>query len=144
MLLLVPMTGCRICASSEDLAYPSYGGAWQRTVRDSGRVASLFDPAGAKSSELVSRDNAVTQDELERRRRDNESTNDDKSSDEDLPDGDSQGTSPENGSGNDDTPNLDPDEDLDPELRRRMEELRDQDLDDVKIIPGDALPPMLR
>lgn len=50
--ILVPCGGCRICAECNDLDYPAYGGLWQRTRRDSGRVGSVFDPAGAKVSEL--------------------------------------------------------------------------------------------
>ena len=63
-----PSTGCRICADCEDLAYPAYGGAWQRTRRDSGRVGSVFDSAGGQSSDLVDRDTPPTPDQLERER----------------------------------------------------------------------------
>lgn len=52
-LLLVG--GCRLCADCDDLAYPSYGGAWQRTHRDEGRVGSIFDPGGSRVSDLSQR-----------------------------------------------------------------------------------------
>jgi hypothetical protein len=65
---LVPQAGCRICADCEDLAYPAYGGAWERTRRDAGRVGSMFDPAGGKADALVDRDQPPTPDELERQR----------------------------------------------------------------------------
>ena len=64
----VPVAGCRICADCEDLAYPAYGGAWQRTNRDSGRVGSVFDPAGGKAPELVDRDDPLSADTMERKR----------------------------------------------------------------------------
>jgi hypothetical protein len=60
--------GCRICADCEDAAYPAYGGSWQRTIRNTGRVGSLFDPAGAKAFDLASRDEPEGADELERER----------------------------------------------------------------------------
>lgn len=47
--------GCRLCADGDDHAYPSYGGAWQRTHRDSGRVGSIFDPGGSRASDLSER-----------------------------------------------------------------------------------------
>ncbi|MGI9474568.1 MAG: hypothetical protein ACR2NZ_23725 [Rubripirellula sp.] len=65
---LMPLTGCRICADCEDLAYPAYGGAWQRTIRDSGRVGSLFDPAGGKASDLADRTAPLPADAMERKR----------------------------------------------------------------------------
>ncbi len=54
---LAMFTGCTICQECGDLDYPTYGGAWERTRRDSGRVASIFDPAGARSATLADRDN---------------------------------------------------------------------------------------
>jgi len=60
--------GCRICADCEDTAYPAYGGSWQRTIRETGRVGSLFDPAGGKAPNLTSRDQPEHADQLERHR----------------------------------------------------------------------------
>ena len=45
-LILTPGFGCRICQTCDE--YPAFGGSWQRTNRVSGRVGSVFDPAGAK------------------------------------------------------------------------------------------------
>ncbi|QDV68480.1 hypothetical protein Poly24_21890 [Rosistilla carotiformis] len=45
---LTLLGGCRICGSDDDCAYPSYGGSWERTNRNHGRVGSIFAPAGAK------------------------------------------------------------------------------------------------
>ena len=56
LIMLTPLFGCRLCSDCEDMDYPAYGGSWQRTVRDSGRVGSIFDSAGGKVSELTSRD----------------------------------------------------------------------------------------
>ena len=54
--LVTTSSGCRLCCDSEDVAYGAYGGAWERTHRDSGRVGSLFDPGGARVSNLSPRD----------------------------------------------------------------------------------------
>lgn len=67
-LLLTSSLGCRICATCDENAYASYGGAWQRTLRDDGRVGSLFAPAGARESQLVERESPPRPDELERAR----------------------------------------------------------------------------
>jgi hypothetical protein len=50
------LAGCTIPSDCGDLDYPTYGGAWQRTRRDSGRVGSLFDPAGARTATLSPRE----------------------------------------------------------------------------------------
>ena len=52
LLMLPTATGCRLCAECEPEAYPSYGGAWQRTLREHGRVGSVFDPGGSRASDL--------------------------------------------------------------------------------------------
>lgn len=145
LLTILPLTGCRICTSTEDLAYPSYGGAWQRTIRDSGRVGSIFDPAGARASALVSREDPITPDEIERNRRDAESTDEDdpeledeSPDDEPMDDGD--------GIDGDDSDDVEEksQEERDAEIEKLKEKLRDQKLDEVKVIPGDPLPPLLR
>jgi len=53
--LVVSLAGCTLCQNCGDLDYPTYGGAWQRTIRDSGRVGSAFDPAGARTATLSAR-----------------------------------------------------------------------------------------
>lgn len=53
-------SGCRLCADCDLESFPSYGGAWQRTVRDSGRVGSVFDPGGSRSADLSARIDAET------------------------------------------------------------------------------------
>jgi hypothetical protein len=50
------IAGCTIPSDCGDLDYPTYGGAWQRTRRDSGRVGSVFDPAGARAATLSPRE----------------------------------------------------------------------------------------
>lgn len=47
-LSLIAIGGCRVCDSCDDCAYPTYGGSWERTNRNHGRVGSIFAPAGAK------------------------------------------------------------------------------------------------
>lgn len=41
-------SGCTMCADCDLDDYGAYGGRWQRTNRTSGRVGSVFDPAGAQ------------------------------------------------------------------------------------------------
>lgn len=40
--------GCTLPSDQGDIHYPTFGGAWQRTRPDSGRVGSVFDPAGGR------------------------------------------------------------------------------------------------
>ena len=47
-VLVVTAAGCTMCPDCDIDSYGAYGGRWQRTQRNSGRVASLFDPAGAQ------------------------------------------------------------------------------------------------
>ena len=49
-------SGCRLCCDSEDVAYPAYGGLWERTNRNSGRVGSLFDPGGARGGNMATKE----------------------------------------------------------------------------------------
>jgi len=56
VVLACTLTGCTICQDCGDLDYPTYGGAWERTRRDSGRVGSIFDPAGARVAVLSARE----------------------------------------------------------------------------------------
>ncbi|GAA4448942.1 hypothetical protein [Novipirellula rosea] len=127
---LAPTTGCRICAECEDLAYPAYGGAWQRTRRDGGRVGSIFDPAGARTPELVNRDLPLSPDEKERAKR---------SGDEDRPLEETDGISPEPDSMNLDNEDSDRDQ-YDQEMQRKEKELRDLDLDEIRILRGSPEP----
>lgn len=60
--------GCQICADCDLDSYPTYGGAWQRTTRDSGRVGSIFDPGGARMAELEQRTDPEAADAAMRRR----------------------------------------------------------------------------
>lgn len=137
---LLPLGGCRICAECEDLSYPAYGGAWQRTQREQGRVGSLFDPGGAKASSLVARDTPSDIDELERERQ--------KARGKSALDGDpDEMDSPE--------PEREEERDREMELRDRElddieegkeNELREKNLDDINInvVPGQPMPPVLR
>ena len=128
LVLLLPSGGCRICAQCDDLDYPAYGGAWQRTRRDGGRVGSVFDPAGAKTAELVPREAPDKPDERQRQQRSESPSDDPSMQDEDEADRDRQ---------------ADPDE---TDLKEEMERLRNLTPDDidVKVIPGEPVPPVLR
>ncbi|WP_149497350.1 hypothetical protein [Roseiconus lacunae] len=54
-ICVISFGGCRLCCDREDAAFAAYGGAWQRLDRNSGRVGSLNDPAGAKVGSLESK-----------------------------------------------------------------------------------------
>ncbi len=144
LVLLIPTGGCRICAECDDLDYPAYGGAWQRTRRDGGRVGSVFDPAGAKTAELVPRETPGKPDARQRQQRSESSSGEQSMQDEYEAERDRQ---------------------VDPEkmdLQEKMERLRQKDLDSIKddreeelrqrtpddinvnVIPGEPLPPVLR
>ncbi len=123
----LPSMGCRICADCEDLAYPAYGGAWQRTRREEGRVGSIFDPAGARISELVNRDLPLTPDEKERALRTKED-------DEELGEGDPDKKSDDREKDDPDTDELDKrSKEAEDELRKREKELRDLNLDEIRL-----------
>jgi len=144
LVMLVPSGGCRICAQCDDLDYPAYGGAWQRTRRDGGRVGSVFDPAGAKTAELVPREAPEKPDERQRQQRSESQSDDPSMQDQYEADRDRQ---------------VDPDR-LD--LQEKMDQLRNKELEDIKedreqelrnrtpddidvrVIPGEPVPPALR
>lgn len=138
---LAPLGGCRLCADCEDLAYPAYGGAWQRTRRNEGRVGSIFDPGGAKASELVSRDTPPDTNELERQRQEGIYSLDDRDlgipGDEEPMEEDDDATDRENELR---------DRTLDDIEGENEDELRKKNLDDinVRLIPGQPMPPVLR
>jgi hypothetical protein len=68
MSSLLLLSGCRICSDCEDPAYPAYGGLWQRTIRETGRVGSTYAPAGGRAFDLAARDQPEGADQLERLR----------------------------------------------------------------------------
>ena len=123
-LSLLPTGGCRICADCEDLAYPAYGGAWQRTRRNEGRVGSIFDPAGAKASELVDRDAPEKPDALERARQGLKDDTDEQDAE----------TEPESS---------DQADEVERDMEEKANELRELDLDDINVVPGGQAPPSL-
>lgn len=47
ILACAAQSGCSLCCTPWDYAYPGYGGKTPRDNRFSGRVGSAFDPAGA-------------------------------------------------------------------------------------------------
>lgn len=53
LVALTGFLGCTLPSDQGDLDYPTYGGAWQRTRPDGGRVGSIFDPAGGKVASLA-------------------------------------------------------------------------------------------
>jgi len=69
MAAALGISGCQICADCDLESYPTYGGAWQRTTRDTGRVGSIYDSGGARVAELEPRTDPEAAD-AEMRRRD--------------------------------------------------------------------------
>lgn len=125
---LLPAAGCRICADCEDLAYPAYGGAWQRTKRDSGRVGSIFDPAGGKASDLTNREQPLSADAIERQRqleRGSNLTDPDRQPDETLEATPETEGTPENELRNRELEDI-PDSE-------KEEQLRNKNLDEIKV-----------
>ncbi len=122
---VVPAAGCRICCDPDTLSYPTYGGIWERTRRDGGRVGSLFDPAGARAQTLAQRDEPRTPDERDRELRKN-----DPNAFSLEPPAAEEAAPPESGDG-------------DAELRERIEELRNQRMEDINIEAGEVAPPIL-
>lgn len=51
--LATAASGCSMCASPYDYAYPAYGGKWERADRFHGRVGSAFSPAEVPPGEYV-------------------------------------------------------------------------------------------
>lgn len=135
LIFALSLTGCRICKSCEDFDYPSYGGSWQRTVRDQGRVGSLFDPAGAKVASLTDRDAPDTEDEIERSKPENQ---DDPMNDElegeEAEDSDSDTRDREPNQGDLDNQDLN---DIESEKDDSLEDLKLDDIE-VRLVPSKA------
>ncbi|KAA5543680.1 hypothetical protein FYK55_10790 [Roseiconus nitratireducens] len=134
LVLLASGPGCRLCCDGEDLAYPAYGGAWERTNRDSGRVGSIFDPGGARVADLSPRTDGSQPRMFEPgdlEALEGESSNEMESTE-----------SPE-------AADSDNQEQDDAEFQERLEEFRRQqraaadDEQDIDVIPGQSLPPDL-
>ena len=145
VLIMISLTagGCRICADCEDLDYPAYGGAWQRTLRQSGRVGSVFDPGGAKVATLVDKTAPENPDQIERSRQDSIAGEEDPNTE---PDDDGEN---ENGEDENNDPKSESMKERERKLREKElddvesdaeSELREKTLDDieVRIIPGRA------
>ena len=114
-------------------------------------MGSLFDPGGARVSELVARDSPITSDEVERQRQaedDSLDTDLDETDPVDMDtnnatgEGDSMDTGSEDERSGEDT--LEKRELDDIELEREKE-LNEKSLDDIEvnIVPGQPAPPLL-
>jgi hypothetical protein len=124
---VIPSVGCRLCCNTEDQAYPAYGGVWQRTLRNEGRVGSITNPGGARSSNLSPRGSVP------------EST---PFSDDQLDNG-VQETTPES-LDRDETPGEEQFQpESDEEFQKRFEEFQREKLEEINIVPGELLPPDL-
>lgn len=146
---VAPLGGCRICAECDDLDYPSYGGAWQRTRRDGGRVGSMFDPAGARAATLVSRDTPLDSDVIERQRQEQRDDGGTDLQDPDEMDEDRELEEPDSDDSREGA------QEREDELRQKKlediefdgeDEMRNKSLDEIniRIIPGQPLPPIMQ
>lgn len=62
---LATLAGCAMCCSPFDYSYPTFGGKWQRTDREHGRVGSVFTPhAGVKVEEGVVGEGEIVEGEI--------------------------------------------------------------------------------
>ncbi|MCP4813607.1 MAG: hypothetical protein GY888_13940 [Planctomycetaceae bacterium] len=52
-MIVLPMTGCAMCAGPFDRQYSAEGGAWERHDPNHGRVGSAFSDAGAPRDETA-------------------------------------------------------------------------------------------
>ena len=123
------IAGCTIPSDCGDLDYPTYGGAWERTRRDGGRVGSIFDPAGARVSTLAPRDAE-------------EESGDMRSPRESILSAPPGVRSELQGSGSESTEPFEPGQPS-PSDRSDRDKLQSLDLDDISIESGAPLPPDL-
>ncbi|SMP75297.1 hypothetical protein SAMN06265222_1195 [Neorhodopirellula lusitana] len=125
-LCLVSLAGCRLCADCDLDSYPSYGGAWQRTQRDSGRVGSIFDPGGSRVADLSQK---ITAEQAE-----NDLYSGDSANGGSTGSGDASSADRSSNEGTDEEPSDNFNErslDDDQQLRDMENRLRDLDLQDI-------------
>jgi hypothetical protein len=128
--LVVPSIGCRLCADCDMDAYPAYGGAWERTLRDTGRVGSVFAPAGSRAADLANRTDPEAADRHIRSRSRYESeTDSDLGEDRKKKSADEQRKLDDEARGNDKTP-----EQQDAELQELEKRLEGLDLQDIRYV----------
>lgn len=126
VMFAATFTGCTLCQDCGDLDYPTYGGAWQRTRRDSGRVGSIFDPAGARTATLSDRDSDSNDPSI-------------------INPNDQTGSGVDDeAASSDDLKELDAEGDKQPSPSDRSpsgDKLRELDLEDINVEANDLLPP---
>ena len=120
-------SGCRLCCDSEDIAYGAYGGVWERTNRDSGRVGSLFDAGGARVSSLSPRDSVENVDDQRSRIIPLEQEEDRRGEPTEDP--------------TDDSPEPKSDSETDQEFQDRLKKFEAERMLNAKVIPGNPIPP---
>ena len=128
------LTGCTLCQNCGDLDYPTYGGAWERTRRDSGRVGSIFDPAGARSATLSDRDSDSNDASIRGSDESTDSSNPKMDNDENNAAEDKDSSKDPKGSDIDPSPSDKPRDKDRPSLRQL-------DLEDINFDSRDVLPP---
>jgi hypothetical protein len=146
--------GCRLCCDGEDVAYPAYGGVWERTLRNEGRVGSLYAPAGARTAELTDRnapaENDATRSNIIPPERLDEDPDDDAPAVPVPEDAVPEDAVPEDAAPEDDLPPRsegETEEEFQERLKRfQQEQLEQQDNEPLNamVIPGTPQPPSVR
>lgn len=131
------ISGCTLPSDHGDLDYPTYGGRWQRTRRDGGRVGSVFDPAGARTATLTDRDAPAEDEDEPGEAAAGRTSREGILSTPPVQPG--AGGARANGAGDEELPTPSPSD------RRQLdrERLRSLNLDEINITPGPPAPPHL-
>ena len=122
-LVLSLLPGCRLCCEPDTEAFPAYGGVWERTQRNSGRVGSILDPGGVQNSALLPREqaNKINTLQLPESPEDNLMEGEGDSSKE--------GTEPET------------EQERDRKFEERRKRFEQEQMEEIDVIPGTPLPP---
>lgn len=131
--------GCTLTSDQGDMDYPTFGGAWQRTRPDSGRVGSIFDPAGARLATLSPK-SPPRMEETERTAGDSilSVPPENLPGKSKAPDKNRQPGDPEQGDAEPSDDSASPSDRLDSESLRKLE------LHEISIEPGEPAPPDLQ
>lgn len=126
-IIVITGSGCRLCCDRDDISYPAYGGIWERTNRDHGRVGSLFDPGGALVPDLDERGSLDSEIRRQFTPR------------QELPDQDP-------GEENQDrqTPPEKSESETDEEFQEKLRKFKEERMLNAAVIPGDPMPPEFR
>lgn len=121
-------SGCRLCCDLDE-SYNAYGGVWARTHRTTGRVGSVFDPGGAVAEKLSPKSSVPDQRPRFFEQQD-ETPEPPETTDPEAAD---SGATPSE-------PTV-PDPDA---FQKRLEQFKEENLESIRVTPGEPLPPDVR